>query len=200
MDGSNPASPYHSSSNSATYTATDSTNHPSSGYSINYSVTQPGWGKPSSGKNAHQPGFNLNSINNNNTNCNRSSNSGSNANSRPCTSRHQPAVAATSNDHDNCNNNQSKLSPVQPAGAIVTGPAREEPDNRLNNNHIVPAPAGPSPVPSSLPSPSASSRSVPRTEDISIGAADCTTTVDTTTDTSTHTTSDTIDQRLPVYV
>ncbi|XP_052892250.1 uncharacterized protein LOC128300277 [Anopheles moucheti] len=109
------------------------------------------------------------------------------------------AADATSNDHDNCNNNQSKPS-VQGASPIVVGKAPEE-HNRLNNNHIVPRigdGAGSSPVPSSLPSPTVSTRSsVPRTDDVSIGP-DCTATIDTTDTTSTHTTSDTVDQRLPV--
>uniref|UniRef100_A0A182T8C7 G-protein coupled receptors family 3 profile domain-containing protein n=1 Tax=Anopheles maculatus TaxID=74869 RepID=A0A182T8C7_9DIPT len=222
--GDTNTSPHDSSSTSGTYTATDSTNHPSVSYNINYSVTQPNRGsKPCTTgnggtKKAPDPGTkrhnnnNINIINNNGSSC-----SGSNVNIFPCSSVSYPsagggpardgdpvrmiaAAGATSNDHDNCNNNQSKPS-TREMTSIGVGKVAPEEHNRLNNNHIVPRIGDgeePSPGPSSLPSPTVSTRSTPRTDDVSIGP-DCTTTVDTT-DTSTHSTSDTVDQRLPVYV
>uniref|UniRef100_A0A182M4P4 G-protein coupled receptors family 3 profile domain-containing protein n=1 Tax=Anopheles culicifacies TaxID=139723 RepID=A0A182M4P4_9DIPT len=215
-DTDDTTSPHHSSSNSATYTATDSTNHPSASYNINYSVNQPNRVKPTvnNTKNADQrSGINHSNKNNNNNNNiynNGSSHGGSNVNKLPYTSvspgsgdpvRMIAAAGNTSNDHDNCNNNQSKPSQTWETASIVVGKAPEE-HNRLNNNHIVPRIGdgeGSSPVPSSVPSPTVSTRSIPRTDDVSIGP-DCTTTIDMTDTTSTHTTSDTVDQRLPVYV
>uniref|UniRef100_A0A182QW51 Uncharacterized protein n=1 Tax=Anopheles farauti TaxID=69004 RepID=A0A182QW51_9DIPT len=219
------ASPHHSSTNSTSYTATDSTNHPCGGYNINYSFNQPNWAKHPTinggAKNASP--FGEGNNNRGGRNIDRA-----NVNILPCTASIQrtgdpdgdPMVAsgdgrsgvviaaadATSNDHDNCNNNQSNPSTLKTTSIVPStgdeplpscdGKVRPEEHNRLNNNHIVPRIGDSertSPALSSLPSPTNSTRSGTRTDaDGSIGP-DCTTTADTTT-------SDTVDQRLPVYV
>ncbi|KFB46241.1 hypothetical protein ZHAS_00014129 [Anopheles sinensis] len=195
---------------SGTYTATDSTNRPGAHYHINYSVGQ--WAGRG-GKTATVVGpvvppkttvdgvgerkNDSQSHHNNNVNCLPCAPSG-----RRTETISPPAAGPTTTTtttiptinmarHDNRNNN-NQSAPIGGAPEVDGIDVPVEECNRINNNHLVEGAIAP---PSSL----ASRTSSHRTSASSAVFDD--ELVATENDISTHTTtSDTVDQRLPVYV